>query len=131
MDEALRTVLQADPRIAFGLIFGSAARGETTPFSDVDVAIGLKPGEQLDAHAIGELTSQLEQAAGRTVDLVLLDEARPSLAYRAFRDGRLLLEADRAVRVDRQVRAILEYLDFEPVERFLADAVLRAAASHG
>ena len=131
MDEALRNVLMADPRIAFALLFGSTARGETTPFSDVDVAIGMKPGERLDAYAIGELMASLEQVAGRDVDLVLLDEAPPGLAYRAFRDGRLLFEADRAARVNAEVRAILMYLDWEPVERFLTEAVLRAAASDG
>ena len=84
MDEALGHVLSADPRIAFALRFGSAARGETTSFSDVDVAIGLRAGERLDAYAIGELTVRLEQAAGRDIDLVLLDEAPPALAYRVF-----------------------------------------------
>ena len=53
MEEALRTVLSADPRIAYALVFGSTARGDDTRFSDVDVAIGLKAGERLDGYAIG------------------------------------------------------------------------------
>jgi predicted nucleotidyltransferase len=44
MDEALREVLLADDRIAYALLFGSMVRGDTTPFSDVDVAIGLQSG---------------------------------------------------------------------------------------
>lgn len=130
-DEALRNVLIDDPRIAFALLFGSTARGDTTPFSDIDVAVGLKTGERLDAYAVGELIARLEQAVGRTVDLVLLDEAPPGIAYRVFRDGRLLVEADHATRINCEVRAILMYLDWQPVERFFTDAVLRAAASNG
>ena len=75
VDEALRQVLLADGRIAYALRFGSTARGEATPLSDVDVAVGLRSGATLDAHALGALTSALEQAAGRPVDLVVLDEA--------------------------------------------------------
>lgn len=127
MDEALREVLQNDPRIAFALRFGSSARGEATPLSDIDVAVGLKPGEHFDAHAIGALVSALESATGHTIDLVLVDDAPPGLAYRVFRDGQLLMEADRRARVDREVRAILEYLDFEPLERLCAEGVLRGA----
>jgi len=32
-NERVRDILVTDPRIAFALLFGSAARGETTPFS--------------------------------------------------------------------------------------------------
>ncbi len=128
MDERLRSVLTGDPRFAFALLFGSAARGPATPFSDLDVAIGLEPGTPLDVQDIGELTSQLEQATGSTIDLAILDEAPPALAYRIFRDGRLLFERNRPARLAAQARAVLEYLDFKPVEEFFTEAVLRARA---
>lgn len=130
MDDAIREVLQSDDRIAFALIFGSTARGQTTPFSDVDVAIGLRAGVSFSATDIGELVSRLESAVRREVDVVILNEAPPGLAYRVFRDGRLIFEADRAARVARQARAIMEYLDFKPFEERFARAVLRRAA-HG
>jgi len=126
VDEKLRDVLLADDRIAYALLFGSTARGDTTPFSDVDVAIGLRSGVKLDAHDIGGLVVDLERAAGREVDLVILNGAPPGLAYRVFRDGRVLVEKDRKARVERQVRAILDYLDFE-----WWNAGARAACSRG
>jgi len=79
---------------------------------------------------IGALVSRLEEATGSTVDLLLVDEAPPSVAYRAFRDGQLLFEADHSARVASEVRAILEYLDFKPVEDLFTRAVL-AKARHG
>lgn len=126
MDEAIRNVLLADKRVAFALVFGSAARGTATPFSDVDIGIGIEPGTSMDHRAIGQLTWQLEQALHLPVDLILLDEAPPGLAYRAFRDGRLVFERNRAARVERQARAILEYLDFKPVEEQFARAVVNS-----
>ena len=130
MLEALRRVLAEDPRIAYALVFGSSARGAAGPHSDVDVAVGLAPGLRLTALELGELASRLEDAAGKPVDLVLLEEAPPGLAYRVFRDGRPILERDRKAMVERKARAILEYLDFQPIEELCARGAL-AAAAHG
>ena len=130
MDEAIRKALAADSRVGYALIFGSEATDRRTPFSDVDIAIGLKEGARLDQRDLGAIVSNLERAIGRTVDLVLLDDAPVGVAYRVFRDGRLVFEADHAARVRREAKAILEYLDFQPVEQMCARAVLDAAA-HG
>lgn len=130
MLEGLRRVLAEDPRIAYALVFGSSARGAAGPHSDVDVAVGLAPGLRLTALELGELASRLEAAAGKPVDLVLLEEAPPGLAYRVFRDGRPILERDRSALVARKARAILEYLDFQPIEELCARGALDAAA-HG
>ena len=61
-------------------------------------------------------------------DLVLIDAAPPGLAYRVFRDGVVLVVADRAAFVERKAKAILEYLDFRWVEEACAQGVLAAAA---
>jgi hypothetical protein len=126
----LRRVLVGDPRVAYALVFGSAARGSSGPHSDVDVAIGLAAGARFTALELGGLGARLEEAAGKPVDLVLLDEAPPGLAYRVFRDGRTLLERDRRALVERRARAILEYLDFRPIEELCAGGAIEAAA-HG
>ena len=122
----LRSILETDPRVAYALLFGSRARERAHDHSDTDVAIGLVPGAKLSTDEIGDLVSRLEAAARSPVDLVLLDEAGPGLAYRVFRDGRVLLERDRKAFVERKARAILEYLDFKPVEETFTRAVLDA-----
>lgn len=130
MIEALRHVLAEDPRIAYAFVFGSSARGEGGVHSDVDVAVGLAAGVRLTALGLGALAARLENAAGRPVDLVLLEESPPGLAFRVFRDGRPIVERDRRAMVQRKARAILEYLDFQPIEELFARGVLGAAA-HG
>jgi hypothetical protein len=80
---------------------------------------------------VDALRRALEAETGRPIGLVLLDEASPPLAYRIFRDGRLLVERDHAGLVARKTRAILDYLDFKPVEDLCAAGVLRAAAARG
>lgn len=127
MIRRLRVVLEADPSVAYALLFGSKARGTAHGSSDTDVAIGLARGARPSPSELGGLVSRLETAAGGRVDLVLLDEAGPSLAYRAFRDGRVIFERDHRSLVERKARAILEYLDFRPVEEAFTRRVLEAA----
>ena len=125
MIEAIRGVIADDARITYALRFGSAARHTSHAHGDVDVALGTV-GDKLDPFAIGEFISRLESAARRLVHLVLLDEAPPGLAYRIFREGKPLLIRDRAAFNERLARAILEYLDFKPVEGLFTRGVLRA-----
>lgn len=127
MIEAIREILEDDRRVAYALLFGSHGRGSAHSGSDVDVAIGLAPGTRLSAQDIGDLVSRLESNTAKTVDLVILDEAPPAIAYRVFRDGVEVAVRDRAALVDRKARAILEYLDFRPIEELCASGVLVAA----
>jgi len=126
--KAVQQVLEEDPRVTYAMLFGSSARGSMRPDSDIDVAVGLAEGRQLGSLDLGALTSKLEAATGRRVDVIVMDEAAPGLAYRIFRDGRVLVERDRRALVARRARAVLEYLDFQPVEELCARGVLDAAA---
>lgn len=128
--DALRTVLAEDPRIGYALVFGSSARGTAHAGSDLDIAVGLESPARLRALEVGELVARLERAGGRPVDLVVLNEASPAVAYRVFRDGRLIVEKNHRLLVQHKTRAILEYLDFRPIEALAARRVL-AAAAHG
>jgi predicted nucleotidyltransferase len=131
MLDVLRRALEPESDVAYALLFGSRSRGTARPDSDADVAIELIPGAARDVQALGGLAARLTSAVGRSVDLVLLDEATPSLAYRIFRDGRLIVERDHAALVARKARALLDYLDFKPVEEQCAAGILRAAAARG
>lgn len=50
-------------------VFGSVARGDATPVSDVDVLYVLRPGARLGI-AIDDLQDELADLFGRRVDLV-------------------------------------------------------------
>jgi uncharacterized protein len=128
--DTLRQVLDEDQRIDYALIFGSSARGTAHARSDLDIAVGLKAGTNLEPLELGDLVARVERATGRSVDLLLLDEAPPAIAYRVFRDGRVIIDKNHRAFVDRKTRAILEYLDFRPIEALAARGVL-AAAAHG
>ncbi len=126
MFEAVRKLLAEDQRLGYALVFGSCARGPAHAHSDFDLAIGglARPLAVLE---LGDLIGRVESLVRRPVDLVLLDEAPPALAYRIFRDGVTLLERDPAALADRKARAILEHPDFKPIE----DVFVRAGLGKG
>ena len=94
----------------------------------MDVALGFGPERRPAAREIGAIVSRLEEATGQSVDIIILDHAPPGLAYRVFRDGVVVLARDRVALIERKVRAILEYLDFQPIEQAFSKAVLAPRA---
>jgi len=110
----LGTLLSRNFNVDCGWLFGSVARGEAGPLSDVDIAVLLTldvaPEERMNVTV--SLYEDLERRCGR-VDLVLLEEASSLLKHRVLRDGILLLERDETRRVKFEARAIQEYLDFQ------------------
>ena len=66
-------------------IFGSTARGDARPDSDVDVLVELEPGRSLlDLVAIKQ---DLEDALGRPVDVVTERALSPYLRQRVLEDA--------------------------------------------
>jgi predicted nucleotidyltransferase len=127
--EKLQRVLEDEPDLAYAILFGSAvSRPETA--QDVDIAIAFVDRRQVSLAMLGAISARLEAVAGRPADILILDEAPPGIAYRVFRDGVVLLDRDHRALVARRAKAVLEYLDFQPVEELLTRSVL-AAASRG
>ena len=123
MDEALAAALterlRAEPAVVAAWVFGSVARGEETPSSDLDVAIFVdrraRP-TRLDDLPLG-LEADLAQIAGREVQVVVVDWAPPDLVHRVLRDGVRLVDRDRAKRIRFEVDARNRFFDMQPIWR--------------
>lgn len=114
----MRPILDRYPEIAAAWLFGSAAREELRPDSDIDVGLLLRdPAKKAaDVHTmLGDLTARLEVlVAPRQVDVVLLEHQGPVFAHEALIDGWLMLEHDRARRVDFEASTVMHGIDFRP-----------------
>ncbi|HSB69801.1 MAG TPA: nucleotidyltransferase domain-containing protein [Candidatus Methylomirabilis sp.] len=118
-------------------LFGSQARGNVWPESDVDLAVVLGPKAPTEQHGeilvrlIGDLMTVF---GSNNVDVVILNDAPPLLTYEGvIQGGRLLFEADRLTRIRFEVRAFQEYVDTAPLReiqnRYLKEAVQARAAT--
>ncbi|MFZ5471522.1 MAG: nucleotidyltransferase family protein [Myxococcota bacterium] len=75
MDDAVARLteeLAGRPDVRLAAVFGSAARGELSPKSDVDVALRLT--RPVVGWELGGLVADLSKAVGRRVDVVFLDD---------------------------------------------------------
>lgn len=72
-------------------LFGSVARGEETPLSDVDIIVLLDHSQPVGMKFFG-MWSDLEQMLDRKVDLVEDGELLPFAAESANRDRLLIYE---------------------------------------
>ncbi len=114
--------------VVAAMLIGSQARGDPGPLSDVDIAYWHEPG--LDRAARWQLRLDLIGAAEAAlgtgeVDLVPLNEAPPLLQHRSIRDGIRLVERDHDERVRLETRAILGYLDTQPLRDALGQGLKR------
>ena len=99
-------------------LFGSFARGAARRQSDIDIAV-LLAGAPRTLHERFGLESRLEERLRRPVQVVILNDAPPDLVHRVLRDGRLVLESDKAARVRFEVSARNAYFDVLPaLERY-------------
>ena len=111
------------PDVVAALLIGSHARGRATQASDLDLAVWLdptlSPAQRWDL-CLRLLDRVTSIARSDAVDLVVLNDAPPLLQHRALRDGRRILERERTQRIRLDVRAMLEYLDTQPLRDELA-----------
>jgi predicted nucleotidyltransferase len=89
-DEALRLLAEhRDELVAMGAgslsLFGSVARDEAGPNSDIDILIELD--RQLDLFDLGRIQVRLEEILGLRVDLVMPDGLRPRLRDRVLAEA--------------------------------------------
>lgn len=129
--DRLREALADLPAVRLAVVFGSVARGEERPGSDVDVGIRLDP----DSSALRqEVEAALGRAAGREVDVVFLDEAPPLLRFEIGADGIVLVDREPRAWADFRARSMIDWWDWAPYAKRIEDAAiqrLRASVTDG
>lgn len=117
VEARLRSFFEADARGAIAVyLFGSVAREEVRADSDIDLGIlfAIDPPATLAAPQF-TLEAELERVLHAPVQVVALNRAPADLVHRVLRDGRLLLDRDRAARIRFEVRSRNEYFDMAQI----------------
>ncbi|MGQ9547240.1 MAG: type VII toxin-antitoxin system MntA family adenylyltransferase antitoxin [Roseiflexus sp.] len=124
--------------VVLAYLFGSHARGQGGPLSDVDIAVllrdGVPEGEAFEKRLL--LMAEIGYQLGRdVVDLLILNYSPLALAYRVLRDGILLYCRDEAKRIAFAAQTVSMYLDFKPIlerhERAILERACRGELLHG
>jgi predicted nucleotidyltransferase len=88
---SLRRALRTEPGVTLAVLFGSRARGDDRPGSDVDLLLDLRAGT--DRRAVA---ARLSDQTGLRVRVLTLDDAwrAPLVLAEVLRDGRALVDRD-------------------------------------
>jgi uncharacterized protein len=123
-------IFAADAEVCLAVLYGSHARGEAGPLSDVDVAVLLErscdANDYFDRRL--ELIGRLMQAFDTNeVDVIILNQAPLALQYRVVRDGLVLYARHHDHLIEFASQTVSRYLDFKPVIERHERAILARA----
>lgn len=121
MQSLVHSLRERFPDLDAIYLFGSAATGQATPQSDLDIAL-LAP-EALDPLQLFDAGLEAARLLDREVDLVDLREASTVLAKEIVGYGRVLYSRDPAQLLDFEARVFSEYGHFRERTEFIRDAV--------
>ena len=134
---AIASTAESLPEIQAAFLFGSRVSGMARADSDVDVAVLIDAGSaHVDAHSqLRRLIAALaDHIAADRLDVVILNDAPPALAFQVLKSGKLAFERDRTALHRFRVSTYARHSDFEPTERFFREVTrrrARARASRG
>src|SRR4051794_15535403 len=74
-------------------LFGSMARGDNRPDSDIDILVVFQPNAKVGLIEYARLMSELSDLMGRKVDLVSKPGLKPLIRDAVLQDARLLYAA--------------------------------------
>jgi len=107
-------------------LFGSCAEGRELPESDIDIAVLVdeKKLKQKNFEQLKNIYYKTSPAFSlRQVDISILNIASPYLKHRVIKTGKILFDRNKRLRVRFTTNAIIEYLDFKPIEDIFNKAV--------
>ena len=95
--------------ILLAFIFGSAVSGRFTGQSDVDIAVLFS--NAFDASGFMKIRNEAADAAGREIDLVVLNDASPVIRMQVLKNGKMIKSTSTSIYRTFIVRTVKEYDD--------------------
>lgn len=119
--------------VIIAYLFGSEVKGESGPLSDIDIAVfidkDIDKSERFDLRL--RLSNEISSIMGRTIDLIVMNDAPVQLSYEIIKHGVLIVCSDQSSRVDMEAEILFRYLDRRYYDKRHAEQTLEKIASRG
>lgn len=123
-----------DESVQVAYLYGSSATGQTTPFSDVDVALvvgdAIQPLERLKLILRVQL-ALADRCDVQDADVRVIDDAPLVFRGRVVTDGVLVFSRDEEARVAFETNTRMRYFDYLPTHRALQEAFFKNVRERG
>lgn len=113
---------EEDPDVLALILFGSRARGEARPESDVDVCLVLRDGSTAEP---ARTEKRLEYLSVAEVDLAIFQQLPLHLRSRVLKEGTVFFVRDEDALYALAIRTAKAWEDFRHIHRQYLDAVAR------
>jgi hypothetical protein len=110
--------VQQHPKVVAVFLFGSWARGEQMPISDVDIAVLLDSPDKRDEADIGSMYSP-------TIDLVLFHRLPVRIQFQVLKEGQPLFVRDEEKLIETTFQVMRQYHEMEWMYRRYYEEILR------
>jgi len=112
--DKIKEFIRKQSYVQLSYLFGSSATGNQGPLSDIDIAFYLKNlnKEQLFKKELllrAELKNILK--TNKLIDVVIMNEAPLTLNFEIIKDGKIIFERNKDLRIDVETRIMSRYLD--------------------
>lgn len=133
-EEKIRDILKKEKDIVLAYLFGSAARGEMTSLSDIDIGIlfnsRINATRRYDIKL--ELMGEISSASGiNKIDIIDMEKGSALLNYNIIKHGQILKSLDEDLRVQFETSLLFRYLDEKYYLQRHSDQVLKRIALRG
>lgn len=111
----LKQIFRESGGVVSAYLFGSIAEGVQNRFSDVDIAVRLKPGlNPMDKHRIRmHLIGTIEGILEKDVDVVVLNDASLKMVHQVFRRGISIYVGNDQQEEEFRLKMQKTYFDFQ------------------
>ncbi|RLI81768.1 nucleotidyltransferase domain-containing protein [Archaeoglobales archaeon] len=110
-------IIKSHPNVIAIYLFGSHAKGEATPLSDIDIAVILENPVSESEADIGSLSSP-------EIDVVLFHRLPLHIRYEVFKYGKEIFVRDEEKLLEVKLKVMREYLDTVRMYRIISSEVL-------
>jgi predicted nucleotidyltransferase len=126
---AVELVREAWSDVQAVYVFGSHARGDAGPASDLDVAVLTRTA--IDPIVRWEVQERIASALGRAVDVVDLRAASAVMRVMVLGEGHLIFDGARAERELFEATALSDYARLQDERRAILEQVARDGHVYG
>lgn len=113
--KSLSEALRKRSSVVFAYLFGSKVKGYASTKSDWDIAVYFsEPRGKASRWPAFELEAELSRAVGAAVQVTVLnDHLTPVFGFEIVKDGIVLLDRDKNLRMNFENRMLRQYYDWQ------------------